>query len=94
MHVVVSVLAGIYAPAVRPSPFCHGTSLTEVWRGRNRPQAVQRSKGTARHLLRSQPPMIAIHYNYRVQPDAVVIIRVLLGARDIAAIAEYGGFDV
>ncbi len=38
--------------------------------------------------------MIAIHYNYRVQPDAVVIIRVLLGARDIAAIAEYGGFDV
>jgi toxin ParE1/3/4 len=30
---------------------------------------------------------------YRPQPDAIVVIRVLHGARDIEAIAERGGFD-
>lgn len=29
---------------------------------------------------------------FRALPDAVVIVRVLHGARDVAAIAELGGF--
>ena len=30
--------------------------------------------------------------DYRPHPDEIVIVRVLHGARDIAAIAEHGGF--
>jgi plasmid stabilization system protein ParE len=35
-------------------------------------------------------PWLAHHY--QPLPDQIVIIRVLHGARDIAAIAEHGGF--
>lgn len=40
---------------------------------------------------------VTFHYPYAIYytptPEAVVIVRVLHGARDIAAIAEHGGFD-
>jgi toxin ParE1/3/4 len=51
--------------------------------------------GPARDMLASGL-RVAFHKTYAIDykplPDALVIVRVLHGARDVAAVAEHGGF--